>query len=167
MRAPQTRAAVSQDHLDRSAAIIKSLKKRRSRAKKAEKLDDIQRYAFVDMGGFLFAAPAPRGSKIGLVIGGWGYPVREPKTRAEFAAVLRLQLELPTRGKPVPDDTATMMARKILIGVQRNPPEVSRRDFRQAGISERDIDANFDKAVAIARRMDPKIDTMLAMPVAT
>lgn len=166
MRASQQRATVSQDHLDRTAAIIKKLKSRKRAAKKTEKLDGIQRYAFVEMGRFLFAVPAPLGSKTGLVIGGWGHSVRVPKTREEFAAVLKLQAELPNRSAPLPDDTATIMARKIVTGAQRNPPEVSRRDFRQAGIAERDIDANFDKAMTIARRIEPRIDAMLDMPVA-
>lgn len=157
---------ISQEQLDRSAAAIAALTKGRRRAKAQEKLDGIPRYAFVEVGGHLFAVPARRGSKIGIVVGGVSYPVRAPKTAAEKAAVLRTEMQVPAAPTPKAPDTAAIMAQRILVGAQRNPPQIFRSDFHQVGLSDAEIDAHRDRAMALARRLDPQIDAMLSMPVA-
>lgn len=165
MRAQEQRAAVSQEHLDRSAAIIKKLgARKRCRKPKAEKLDDIQRYAFVDMDGHLFALKARRGSKIGIGCGGILYPVRVPRSAAEKAAVLRLEAVLPDRVQPkaaAPADPVIIMANKI-VEVVAAGRAVERPDFHQAGIADHLIATNFDKAMAKARSIEPRIDQITA-----
>lgn len=163
MRAREKRAAVPKEHLDRSAAIIKKLDARKRRAKsKEEKLDDIQRYAFVEMDGHLFALKARRGSKIGIGCGGILYPVRVPRTAAEKAAVLRLEAVLPDLVQTAkPTDPVIIMANKIVEVVAAGRP-VARQDFQQAGVADHLIAANFDKAMAKARAIEPRIDQMVA-----
>jgi hypothetical protein len=56
-------------------------------------------------------------------------------------------------------DIQLIMARKITeAAAQRG--EVQRRDFHQAGIPDARIDANFDPAMALARRRDTALDAM-------
>lgn len=165
MRAQEQRAAVGQEHLVRTASIIKKLdaRKRRRRSKE-EKLDDIQRYAFVPMDRHLFAIKAQRGSKIGISCGGILYPVRVPRSAAEKAAVLRLEAVLPDPpqpAKPKTIDAATIMASKI-VEVVAAGRAVARIDFQQAGIADHLISSNFDKAMAKARSIEPRIDQMVA-----
>lgn len=161
MRVSEQRNAVGQDHLDRTAAIIKKLGGRRRRAKGSETLDGTQRYAFVTMDGHLFALKARLGSRIGIVCGGIGHPVRVPKTAAEKAAVLRLEAVLPALHQPKPTDTVTLMANKIIEAAGRT---VERRDFHQAGIADTDIDKHFDAAMTLARRIEPGLDAMAVTP---
>lgn len=166
MRAQEQRAKVGQEQLDRSAAIIKKLAGRKRRCRnRQETLDDRQRYAFVAMDRDLFAIKARPGSKIGISCGGFTYPVRLPRTAAEKAAVLRLEVVLPHTVPLRPTDPVSIMAHKIVevVGAGR---AVARLDFQQAGIAENLIAPNFDKAMARARRIEPRLDHMLAMPVA-
>jgi hypothetical protein len=61
------------------------------------------------------------------------------------------------------NDTVRIMARVIAQAAHRRG-EVDRRDFRQAGIPDARIDANFDAAMSRARRIDSAIDGMGALP---
>lgn len=100
-----------------------------------------------------------------FMTGGILYPVRTATAAEEVAALLAPATPAPRAaiGKLTGADIVALMAHKIVESA-RARGEVDLRDIRQAGIPENKIEQHRDAAMARARRLEPKLDAMVAQP---
>src|SRR4051794_7618231 len=112
---------------------------------------------------------SPKRREIGMrAFGARGYVTPQQLKKTErFLAASRRQKEREKIAALSDQDIVTIMARVITTRAAATAAaggQVARIDFHQAGIPDHRIDKNFDAAMRLARRQDPKLDGMVKQP---